>query len=595
MRDEALYQAREFRGKTLYTPRCLILDVDESLGSMSKDGYFSHQSASDVDSLSGYAASSWGGNVSISRFESVPKVPFQRTLEESFHLHTSSGRSSGDSSNPTHELIRAKKHLIESKKSEVEAMKAELTTKAKNGNAEGSYLFDLQSKIGDLESEIVALSADIERRLHLYRVLQGEEVDHDMEFDLTDSKYWTDYNKTFWHPTCLNTLKDLSLSSPIDVYSTEYLSAEEFEHYFDNFRHHIEQADQLEGLHVMVDCDTTFGAMSTTILDEVRDGYGKMHTVTFPIFSLDGSPSIGQNAKDTSRIRRMNRAMTLSALHASSSIVLPFDCSTWKSGTSFPHLDTLKLHNPYHASAIIASTIDSITLPYRLLSSGLSMRQHTDSLVPTLNNFGLVSTALPLPLTPSNTLSHQFFGYDIYSDPATRTAEERIAASGKRILPHAGWMTSMIPFAHGEKTHNNDMEDTERGVALPWSESVILRGVPTELARDPSDPAEYQAPSILYQYLKRYPCASRLFAAEKEASAIPIAYPNFFEERLSITRNAPTLTHVQNTPRLADFFRYLAIDVTPDIAHKYPTLNYDREKILASRDSLLTLQEDYSQ
>lgn len=586
MRDSALYQAREFRGRPVHTPRCLILDVNGSLGSMSKEGYFSYASASDLESLNETASSTWGGGISISRFDSVRKSTFQRTLDEGMNLWSSSARSGASSRSPILELLESKQQLIQSKQKELEAMKGELLATAKAGNAAPGFLFDLQRRVTDTETEIEALEKDIQRRSRLYRISIGEEEDTDGIFDLTDSKYWTDYNKTFWHPSCLNILPNITLESPVDIWDPDFMGTEEMERYTDRLRTTFEDCDQLEGLQVFVDCDTIFGALVGKILNEIRDELGSVKNIAFPIFSI-GGPSIGQTAVDTHRIRGINRAMTLSALHHSSAVVMPLDPTNWRAKTSFPHLESLQLQNPYHVGALLASTIDSVSLPYRMVSDGHTWRQFCDSLVMNSANFALVSAALPLSLSETNTLSHQFFGYDIYAPPESRKATQ----TDKKILPHASWMTPMLPFSQDHSL--NSMGSTEAGVSLPWSESVVMRGVPAEFAQNLADPS-YHAPTILYQYLKRYPCASRSFAAQEDGSPLPISYPRFFEKRLGFKQSMPTLTHVQVTRRLADFFNVASKQADYDIAHRYPTLNFDRDSVLSTQDTLLTLKEDYS-
>lgn len=589
VRDNALYQAREFRGRSVHTPRCLILDVGGSLGSMSKEGYFSYASASDLESLNEQASSTWGGGVSVSRFDAVRKVPFQRTLDEGMNLWANSSRSSASNRSPVLELLEAKKQLIQSKQRELEAMRGELLASAKAGNAAPGFLFDLQRKVTDTEAEVEALEEDIVRRTHLYRVSIGEEDDTEGIFDLTDSKYWTDYNKTFWHPSCLNILPSLTLDSPVDIWDPESMTREDMEQYTDRLRTAFEDCDQLEGLQVFVDSDTVFGALAGKILDEVKDELGKVRNISFPIFSI-GGPSIGQTAVDTRRIRGINRTMTLASLHQSSAMVMPLDPSVWRSKTSFPHLENLHLQNMYQIGALLASIVDSVSLPYRSTSQGYSWRQFTDSLVVNNANFALVSAALPLGLSENNTLSQQFFGYDIYGNPESR----KITQLDKKILPHASWMTPMLAFTSDPNAADmNAMESTVSGVALPWSESVVLRGVSPEFAFNPADPS-YHAPSVLYQYLKRYPCASRSFVAQESGSAVPISYPRFFDKNLGIKQSMAMMTHVQVTRRLADFFEHTAKFADYEIANRYPTLNFDRDSVLATQDALLTLQEDYS-
>jgi hypothetical protein len=561
---------------------------------MSKEGNYLYPSASDSDLLSDYAASSWGGNVSISRFEAIPKVPFQRTLQESFSLFSSSSRASSSHQDPMTELIRTKRQLIQSKVSELESMNNELVSGAKSGKSESGHLFDLQRRIRETEAEIQALEADLDRRTRLEALNSGEEGDKAALFDLTNSKYWTDFNKSFWHPSSLNMLSSLTDTSPYDIYSRDAILPEELELFMDRMRSAFEYCDQVEGIQIFVDAATTYGAISSAIMEETRDIFGKMRTISFPLFTSGGA-SIGQLPIDTSRIRAINRSLTLSSLSNWSSLVVPIDTNFWTQN-SFSSATGLQTDNWYHTSALVASAIDSMTLPTRSIADGVNWRQFIENLVcvSPSQNFGLLSTCHPLPLSCHNGLSRQFFGYDIFANPELMTNEERAAASSKRILPHASWMTPMIPFSNSGKTSMNAMEDTSMGVALPWSESVVMRGVSREFAKNPASDDQYYAPHILYHLLKRYSVRSRYFAAWEAGSALPIAYPRIFDSNLNLDLHSlPSLTHLQNSSRIADYLHITTQGLSVDDARRYPTLNFEVENVLAAQDRLLSLEEDY--
>lgn len=564
---------------------------------MSKDGYYAYHTESDLDQLRSSLASTWGGSIFINRFDPIPKVPFQRTLEESLQLYSYASSSSTSSfDDAASELVQNKRQLIEAKKAELNSLLNEQLAVAKVGKSESGLLFDLQRRMEALEEEIQALTQDVERRVRLMQVRNGE-AETGPEFDFTHAKYWTDYNKTFWHPSSLHMLSQLQRDSAQDVFASDIMTTDEKEDYIDHTRQAFEACDSLEGLQVFIDADTSFGAIGVDILDNIKDDLGRTRFIAVPILSTFGE-SIGQTVTDTIRIRRLNRALTLSSLRSMASLVLPFDPSCWtisSKTSSFSHLPSLLPNNLHQLSAILASTFDSLSLPYRSTEDGVGWRQYLDNLAPTSScNFGLVSSGFPLNLSKTNSLSRLMFGYDIYSNPELRTEEERLAAQNKKILPHAHWMTSTIPLSLNGSALLSAMDDTARGVCLPWNESVVLRGVPDEAAFNPADASSNSSASILFQYLKRYNCPMRHFAAYDQASPVPISYPRFFADSMKITNKVPTLTHVQNTPRLSDFFKIMNRGVSKDMALKYPTLNYDLDRVAAASDALLTLEEDYS-
>lgn len=103
-----------------------------------------------------------------------------------------------------------------------------------------------------------------------------------MALNSDEVKYWSDYNRVFFHPRSSIQINERDLTpslSPMENHSTGeelFLSLDRENDIIDtNTRPFVEEADQLQGFQVMATLDDAWGGFASKYLERLRDEYGK--------------------------------------------------------------------------------------------------------------------------------------------------------------------------------------------------------------------------------------------------------------------------------------------------------------------------------
>lgn len=281
---------------------------------------------------------------------------------------------------------------------------------------------------------------------------------------ITQDGEWSDYLCTQLHP---KSLCMLSHGSGGNVGSLESFSqGESFlrgvshqEEVEDRLRFFSEECDYLQGFHILCDTHSGFSGAGSKMAELIHDEYpgrGILSFGTSPVLSEHRDPH-------TSTYQLMNCVMSLVALTSHSSAFCPLTLNSSlgrRPGdpTVFPHL----IYNAswrYHSSAVLAAALDTLTAPYRLPSSTLTMSHLLDTLSFSGRKVLAASCSLPFPIGSSSFLPDA-------------------------LLPH---MTSP-PW--------RSLSACADGAPL-FSQSVVLRGVPRR-QQISSLPAGTRPPSSLH-------------------------------------------------------------------------------------------------
>lgn len=96
-------------------------------------------------------------------------------------------------------------------------------------------------------------------------------------------KYWSDFNKIYFHPRSIIQLNEYELNSsltPFDNWSAgeELFNTLDKEHDLldRDLRYFAEEADQMQGIQIMAAVDDAWGGFAARYLDRIRDEYGKV-------------------------------------------------------------------------------------------------------------------------------------------------------------------------------------------------------------------------------------------------------------------------------------------------------------------------------
>jgi len=97
-----------------------------------------------------------------------------------------------------------------------------------------------------------------------------------------DVRYWSDFNRVFYHPRSIVQLNEYELNSqlmPFENWSAGDELFQTLDKEFDlidrDVRPFVEECDQMQGLQLMTGTDDAWGGFAAKYLDNLRDEYGK--------------------------------------------------------------------------------------------------------------------------------------------------------------------------------------------------------------------------------------------------------------------------------------------------------------------------------
>lgn len=275
----------------------------------------------------------------------------------------------------------------------------------------------------------------------------------------TSNWVWSDVLQTPLHPKSLCIVNDHShggdglesFSQGEAVFKTQLEEIEDRLHFF------TEECDYLQGFQVLCDVHNGFSGLGVRTVELLHDEYPGRGILSF---GTCPTPS-GDSSKASYQL--MNYVLALGPLSSQSSLYCPLSVMSSlgrRAGppAAFPQL----LYNAgvqYHSSAVLAVALDTLSVPYRMSSSGLSMLHLTEAL--TFGGRKMLSAAcsVPFPLAPAMSLADA-------------------------LLPHQ----SAAPWCSVSPC---------KAATVVFSQSVVLRGIP-ELRPTRDHLARKQPPSCLH-------------------------------------------------------------------------------------------------
>ena len=185
-------------------------------------------------------------------------------------------------------------------------------------------------------------------------------------FSKESVRYWSDYNRVYYHPRSLIQLDDPVLTqgsqlSPWEQYGTGEDTFEALDKEHDildrDLRLFVEEADHLQGLYLVTCTDDAWGGFASAYAERVEDEYGK---VPRWIWGLeDGHP----RTVDRLRLTQANTIRSLLSLTGSGSLYMPTSNISSIQPPSYLTMDTT---SQWHTSALQTAAFETVTLPTRL-------------------------------------------------------------------------------------------------------------------------------------------------------------------------------------------------------------------------------------
>ncbi|XP_052797879.1 protein misato homolog 1-like isoform X2 [Mya arenaria] len=402
---------------------------------------------------------------------------------------------------------------------------------------------------------------------------------------------WSDFLGSHFHPKSVHVVEEYKHQDELSAFDLFPLGESVLKNYEtncdweDRLHFFTEECDNLQGFHVLMDTHDGFGGLGTGLLKYIEDEFPGKGVLTFG-FTPSGLPDDTPAARAT---RIINSALSYEAASSHSSLFVPASLAKglWRvleGPHMFPSLNYKSI--PYHTSAILASAIDTMSLPYRLDTGAINLRDITHSFNLQGRKLGALNTSLPLSIFQDESLI----------DFLAQYTDDLNSCPWQTLTPHL------------------------KGVNPPFAQSVVLRGIkPSQV---PSTSDLQKLPHFLAGLTNREE-VMRNFLGEKFAGSpfavnclnspmkTSIPFPHIFSDKLTKTgyvsrakrpddcgvESVPMMTSLQSTPELGtliDSLYQAASKINMKKHHKYLACGMEEDDYAETLSSLMALRQCYS-
>ncbi|KAG9247243.1 tubulin domain-containing protein [Calycina marina] len=191
-------------------------------------------------------------------------------------------------------------------------------------------------------------------------------------------RYWSDFNRVFYSPKSIVQLNEYELNSGLMPFEN-WTSGEELFDSLDkehdlldrDLRPFAEEADHMQGIQIISGVDDAWGGFASKYMDRLRDEYGKT-TVWF--WGLEDGITSVPREKRLSKLS--NTAKTISEIAPQATLFIPISISS----AALPSYVQLATVSQWHVSGLLATALESITLPSRLRAKRVTLGQLASAL-----------------------------------------------------------------------------------------------------------------------------------------------------------------------------------------------------------------------
>ncbi|XP_060676744.1 protein misato homolog 1 [Hemiscyllium ocellatum] len=439
------------------------------------------------------------------------------------------------------------------------------------------------------------------------RAFQGEEraaavPGAERAHNLSQSSYrledsvgvWSDFLRVHLHPKTISVIQQYNHSSTSDRFEAfgfgeklvrDPLFLDDFE---DRLHFYIEECDYLQGFHILCDLHDSFAGLSAKVVELLNDEYGGKGILTCGF-----SPASFTDTSPVTEVHRLlNSFMGIVQLSSRSSIFCPMSLNRNALGrkrpspVNFPHI-IYDASLSYHSSAVLATALETLTIPYRLHSCGISLSQLTDALNLAGRKVISASASIPFPIRDTDTIP------DVL-------CRQQAAMLWTRLTPCGDFQESQC-----------------------FAQSVVIRGVSNE--RQISNlPPGVRVPSVLHScptgedvlstFLHSYfPTALSAVHLAQTPCSVTSPYPQFFSPSLNkqgqllgdglssssstcAVQSIPVMSTLQSSPVLHSVLRSLYQEVNSLNLRKFSAFlsaGTDLEDVREVLEELNTLAHCY--
>ncbi|KAI9687658.1 MAG: mtDNA inheritance, partitioning of the mitochondrial organelle [Bogoriella megaspora] len=176
-------------------------------------------------------------------------------------------------------------------------------------------------------------------------------------------RYWSDYNRVFYHPRSIVQIAEYELQSQLvpfekwDVGEELFINLDREHDLLDrDLRPFAEECDQMQGLQIIADADDAWGGFAARYIEKIRDEYGKMSIWAWGL--VEGNDATREKQSQ----RLVNSAKSLYEIAQQASVYIPLT----NKPSLLPSYVSIDPLSKWHASALQATALESMTLPARL-------------------------------------------------------------------------------------------------------------------------------------------------------------------------------------------------------------------------------------
>ncbi|RVX66660.1 hypothetical protein B0A52_09473 [Exophiala mesophila] len=217
----------------------------------------------------------------------------------------------------------------------------------------------------------------------------------------TDVRYWSDFNRVYFHPRSIVQLNEYELQSqlmPFEKWSSGEELFENLDREFDlidrDARPFVEEADHMQGFQIFSGIDDAWGGFAGRYLDALRDEYGK---TSIWVWGIEDKSTVTRPKK---QLRACNTVRSICSMGQQASMLTRLATPP----SHLPGYVNLGNGSDWTTSALLCAGLESITLPTRF-GAGAPKRSNLSFLEDTLNTNGN-QNLFELQATITNTQPH---------------------------------------------------------------------------------------------------------------------------------------------------------------------------------------------
>lgn len=176
-------------------------------------------------------------------------------------------------------------------------------------------------------------------------------------------QYWTDYSKVHYHPKSLYEIKGLWIDNEeFNNYGIgrDAYSSGRGEEICERLRFFIEECDHIQGIQYVVDDSGGFSGVAAEFLEAMADEYTNIPVLLYTVRNPTSDTYIGSRKQTISH--HIQDAVSFSRLSSFCKLIVPLGSPSFSRNSRYL---CIKDEKPYYSSAVYASALHSVTLPFR--------------------------------------------------------------------------------------------------------------------------------------------------------------------------------------------------------------------------------------